>query len=154
MQIFLLSFCMFFFFFWLICNIFLFKKTNQFTVLLLRIEFVKRSRNLTFIFNNSNTINGLTIIYERAGFPNVFQIFNLNKDTTKGHFTSHICHAMDYHGSERKSLDLYTLGRDFEKVHLSRPSSNTIIGSSNFLSLCIFLEKQELEEKPRLATVL
>lgn len=35
------------------------------------------------------------------GFPNVFQIFNLNKNITAKTTSPHL-HTMDYHGNERE----------------------------------------------------
>ena len=66
-----------------------------------------------FIFNSSNTINDLIIIYEHA-FSNVFHISNLNKDITATTISrdtfSH--HAIVDCGSERESSDIHMLQRN------------------------------------------
>lgn len=83
------------------------------------------------------------------GFSNIFQISNLNKGiiatvTSRATFAYH---AMDQHGSEHKSPDFHALRHNSARAH---PSS--VIISPPFLYA--FPEKQKLEEKSRLATVL
>lgn len=53
-------------------------------------------------------------------------------------------------GSEHEGSDLYVLQRDPARAHPLRPRPSV----SLIPSLCIFAEKQGLEEKPRVATIL
>lgn len=100
-------------------------------------------------FNSSSTVNNLTIIYEWAWFPNVFQISNLNKDITlmatlRAIF---VCHAMDHVGANTKVLTLTRCDAILRGCSPARPSIPPIF----FL---FFFKKQGLEEKSRVAIVL
>lgn len=73
------------------------------------------------------------------GFPNVSQIFNLNKGITitVTSRTIFACHDGP-RGSEHDNFDLPC---DLEKAHPLRPPFSATIGLFNFLSICIFPEK-------------
>lgn len=84
-----------------------------------------------------------------------FHISNLNKDITAMTISrdtfSH--HAIVNCGSEHESSDIHMLQRNPARAILQgRPPAWLLVPPTP--SLCIFLEKQELEEKPRFATVL
>lgn len=68
---------------------------------MLRTEFVKRSGNLAFAFNSSNTFNSLTIIYKS-------------------------CHAMDHCGSECKNSNLDALQHNPARAHSLKLPSNAM----------------------------
>ena len=82
-------------------------------------------------------------------FPNVFQIFNLNKGIIATAISQATFgrHAMNHRGSECEDSDPHALQCDPATAHSSRLSFSAT-GSSNPFFVCIFPEKQELK-KPR-----